>query len=410
MDLHSHLLNGIPSRGPAVRGALPTALLGGVLGLSLCAGGAGCDRKPPAMPQRPPPQVSVTRVVTKDVPVYLDEIGKATAREAVTITPQVAGTIVQRHFEDGADLTKGQLLFTIDTRPYEAAFHQTQATLAKDKATAEDATRNAERQRQLFGQNAVSAQAYDQARFTADAATAAVQADTAAAEMARINLDYCTIHSPIEGRAGLRLVDVGNVVKANEGSLLTIVGLDPIYADFTVNEHDLPAVRDNMARGTLKALVKVPTDAGEGREGELTFLDNAVQDATGTIKLRATVPNKHRHFWPNQFVNVRLVLRTEQNAVLVPGAVPQLGQKGPYVFVIKDDKTAELRPVVLGQHQGDLVVVEKGLRAGETVVSDGQMTVIPGGPVTVLPPAAPPDNSAKSQTLPASVELGEVKK
>jgi multidrug efflux system membrane fusion protein len=234
---------------------------------------------------------------------------------------------------------------------------------------------------------------------------AQVQANEAAVENAKLNLDYCYIHSPIDGRAGMRLVDVGNVVQPNTTGLLLIQRLDPIYADFTVTEADLPEVQRELARGTLHALVRVPSDVPDrAREGKLTFVDNVVQNATGTVNLRATIPNADRHFWPGQFVNVTLVLATAKNAVLVPNQATQISQQGPYVYVVKPDETAELRQVTLGQRQGEDVVVSKGLAAGERVVVTGQLTVQPGAKVRVEQsgPANAPSEAAPHGTPPSN--------
>ncbi len=336
----------------------------------------------------PAPAVSVTTAIGKDVPTYIDEIGKCAAFENVTVMPLVGGQVTEIKFTDGQDLKKGQPLFTIDPRPYKALLDESEASLKKDQATAENAKAFADRQLKVFKQNSISAQDYDQARFASDAASAAVVADMAARDAAKLNWEYCFITSPIDGRAGQHQIDPGNVVKANEGSMLVIQRMDPIYADFIISEGQLGAVRANMARGTLKTLVSIPSDSSEPREGDLTFLDNAV-DGSGTVKLRATLKNADRHFWPGQFVNIRLVLNIKKNAVLVPNVATQISQKGPYVYVIKPDQTAELRPVQLGQRQGDMVVVEQGLKAGETVVIDGQMSIIPSFKVRVVAPEKP---------------------
>jgi multidrug efflux system membrane fusion protein len=324
------------------------------------------------------------------VPSYIDEIGKCAAFENVTVMPLVGGQVTEIKFTDGQDLKKGQPLFTIDPRPYKALWDESEATLKKDQATAENAKAFADRQLKVFKQNSISAQDYDQARFASDAAAAAVVADMAARDAAKLNWQYCFITSPIDGRAGQHQIDPGNVVKANEGSMLVIQRMDPIYADFIISEGQLGAVRANMARGTLKTLVSIPSDTREPREGNLTFLDSAV-DGSGTVKLRATLKNADRHYWPGQFVNIRLVLNIKKNAVLVPNVATQISQKGPYVYVIKPDQTAELRPVQLGQRQGDMVVVEQGLKAGETVVIDGQMSIIPKFKVRVIAPEKPQD-------------------
>jgi multidrug efflux system membrane fusion protein len=234
------------------------------------------------------------------------------------------------------------------------------------------------------GTRAISKQDYDTKKNTVDVNEAQVEGAKAAIETAQINLDYCYIHSPIDGRAGARLVDVGNVVQANTTSLLSIQRLDPIYANFTITERDLPEVQKEMSRGLLKALVRLPGDAENvTRPGRVEFLDNSVQNATGTVNLRATISNPDHHFWPGQFVNVKLVLATQKAAVLIPSQATQISQQGPFVFVVKTDDTAELRPVTLGQRQGNDVVIASGLAPGERVVLAGQLLVRPGSKVHI---------------------------
>jgi len=213
---------------------------------------------------------------------------------------------------------------------------------------------------------------------------AQVQAAEAAVETAKLNLEYCYIHSPIDGRAGARLLDVGNVMQANTTALLSIQRLNPIYANFTVTESDLPEVQQQMSHGMLRAAVRLPSDPeSAARSGRVEFLDNSVQNGSGTVSLRATVSNPDHHFWPGQFVNVRLVLTTEKAAVLIPSQATQISQQGPFVYVLKSDDTAELRPVKLGQRQGDDVVVTDGVAVNERVVLTGQMMIRPGGKVRV---------------------------
>lgn len=380
------------------------AVIGGLLGGAMLAG-AGCGKSDGAMApsdKRPPALVNVAPAIAWDAPVYLDEIGKTSARETVTVMPQVAGRMAGIHFKDGADLKKDKLLFTIDDRPFKAVLQQAEAQLAKDQAASANADAYFNRQAKVYTQKFIAESDYDTAKFNAEGAKAAVAADKAAVASAQLNVEYCSIYSPIEGRAGMRLVDPGNIVKINETPLLVIQRLDPIYADFMINDRDLADVRAHMADHTLKALAKLPADGetDQGREGDLTFLDNAVQDASGTIKLRATVPNWDRHFWPGQYVTVRLVLMVTKNAVLVPLSAPQLGQNGSFVYVIKPDSTADLRPVILGQKQvvetGDrkesFVVVKSGVAAGERVVINGQLTLFPGAPVKVETPATAPSS------------------
>jgi len=354
---------------------------------------SGCNRANPqaAGPQMPPaPLVTVAKAQKQDVPLYLDEIGKSGGSESVTVTPQVGGRITERHFQDGADLTKGALLFVIDPRPYQAQWDSARASLAQAKAALALAKAQFARDEELVGSKAISKQDYDTKKNTVDVDLAQVESAEAVLETAKLNLEYCYIHSPIEGRAGARLVDVGNVVQANTTGLLLIQRLDPIYADFTVTESDLPEVQKEMSRGSLKTLVRLPSDPeNRARSGKLTFLDNAVQNGTGTVNLRATMSNPDHHFWPGQFVNVRLVLATQKNAVLIPNQATQISQKGPFVYVVKPDGTADFRPVTLGQRQGENVVITQGVAAGENVIVTGQMTVPPGGKVRVDTGAAP---------------------
>jgi multidrug efflux system membrane fusion protein len=376
----------------------------GVFALLLGFALSGCNRTPvQAAPAMPAPLVTLAKATAQDVPQYLDEIGRNGAFESVTVTPQVGGRITERHFQDGENLKKGQILFVIDPRPYKAQLDSAQATLAQAKAALELAKIQFARDEEVIGTRAISKQDYDTKKNTVDVDQAQVDAAEAALETAKLNLEYCYIHSPIDGRAGARLVDVGNVVQANSTALLLIQHLDPIYANFTITERDLPEVQKEMARGTLRAMVRLPSDAeGGARVGKVEFLDNAVQSGTGTVNLRATLPNSDHHFWPGQFVDVKLVLGTQKGAVLIPSQAAQISQKSSFVYVIKPDETADLRPVSLGQRQGDKVVVTSGLSANERVVVAGQLTVRPGGKVRVdaagaaASPQSQPDQAAKS--------------
>jgi len=337
-----------------------------------------------AAPAMPAPLVTVVKAAAKDVPQYLDEIGRNAAFESVTVTPQVGGRIVERHFQDGENLKKNQLLFVIDPRPYKAQVDSAEATLAQAKAALDLAKIQFARDQEVIGERAISKQDYDTKKNAVDVDQAQVDAAAAALETAKLNLEYCYIHSPIDGRAGARLVDVGNVVQANSTSLLSIQRLDPIYAIFTITEGDLPTVQKEMSGGILKAAVRLPSDPqNTARIGRVEFLDNAVQNGSGTVNLRATMSNPDHHFWPGQFVDVKLILSTEKGAVLIPNQAAQISQRGPFVYVVKSDDTAELRPVKLGQRQGDEIVVTEGLAPNERVVLAGQMLVRPGGKVRV---------------------------
>lgn len=375
--------------------------LGAALLAAALVAASGCSKQEGAggaVPQMPPTLVTVVAAKSATVPVYLDEIGRSAAFESVTVMPQVAGRITERDFVDGADLKKGQLLFVIDPRPFQAQLDAAVAQLAQSKAALDLANSQFAMYQALNDPRAVSQLDFATKQNAVEVAQAQVQASQAAVESTKLNLDYCTIRSPIDGRAGARLVDVGNIVSANSTALLSIQRLNPIYADFTITEQDLAGVRQQMSRGALKTLVRLPSDAADaGRAGELTFVDNAVQNATGTLNLRATLANADHHFWPGQFVNVRLVLANDSNAVLIPNEATQISQKGPFVYVVHDDSTAELRPVTLGQRQGDDVVVTSGVNAGERVVLTGQLAIIPGGKVMVVPSPSAGGGSVGSQ-------------
>ncbi len=321
--------------------------------------------------------VLVAKVVTKDVPLYLDEIGTCAAYETVQIQAQVSGQIIARNFRDGSDVKKGDPLFTIDPRPYQAALDQAKAQAALDQATLK-------RQEDLSARKVISQQDHD-------TAVANAQKSQAAAEAAQVNLDYCYIKSPINGRAGLRLVDVGNVVTGGNGGgggavLLTIQGLDPIYTDFTISETDLALVRRYLGGPN----VKVETRAADGsippRLGDLYFIDTAVQPGAGTVKARGVTPNPDHALWPLEFVRVRFILDLFKDATLVPSQAVQISQNGPFLFVVKPDNTVDLRPVKPGQRQdGDLTVIQGAVQPGESVVVTGQLALAPGMKVDPKP-------------------------
>jgi multidrug efflux system membrane fusion protein len=325
--------------------------------------------------QNPPPgprPVTTAKVITQDVPLYLDEIGNTAAYETVQIQAQVSGQIISREFKDGADVKKGDLLFLIDPKPYEAALASAQADLALNQATFK-------RQAELKAKNVTASQDWDTAQANQRRSEAAVAA-------AQVNLDRCYIRSPIDGRAGLRNVDIGNVVgPGGTTPLLTIMGMDPIYTDFTVAEPDLPLVRRYLNNPNLKVVTDAEGDNIEPRDGKLYFIDQAVQPGAGTVKLRGITPNPDRALWPAQFVKVRLILDVLKDSKLVPSTAVQIGQNGPYVFVVKSDATLDLRQVKPGQPQGDLMVITDGVQPGEMVVTSGQLQLSPGMKVDPRP-------------------------
>jgi multidrug efflux system membrane fusion protein len=332
---------------------------------------------------------SVAKVITKDVPVYLDEIGTCAAYETVLVQAQVSGVIITRNFQDGSDVKKGDPLFTIDPRPYQATLDQAKAQAALDQL-------NLKRQEDLRARKVISQQDYD-------TAVANAQKSQAATEAAQVNLDWCYIKSPINGRVGLRNVDVGNLVGPSTPPLVTILGLDPIYTDFTVSENDLPLVRKYLGGPNIKVQTYLQDGSITPRTGDLYFIDNAVQPGSGTVKARGVTPNPDRALWPSEFVRVRFILDTLKDANLVPSQAVQVSQSGPFVFVVKPDNTVELRPVTPGQRQqGDLMVIEKGVKPDETVVVTGQLALSPGARIAPQPYAAQtagtPDRSASSKS------------
>lgn len=356
--------------------------------LCLCCGFLlffpGCNRKPPAPAPKPPRAVSVAVADTKDVPVYLDEIGNCTAYQSVMVQPQVSGALTAVQFQDGAEVKTGDLLFSIDPRSYEAALAKARAALEQDRAKASYAQLQVKRYEELSKTKVIAPQEYESLRSTAQAAQAAVQADEAAVNAARIDVDYCEIRSPINGRASKRKVDIGNIVSANTTQLLLIQRQDPIYVDFTVPEGALAEVRKFRDKGSLKVEASFADDPSKRREGTFDFLDSGVQPNSGTVRLRALLENKDRLFWPGQFVNVRLLMDTIKDAVLIPNEALQIGQSGPFVFVVKADSTVELRKIKPGQRQEEWLTVTEGLKRGETVVVNGQLSLAPGARVKVV--------------------------
>lgn len=362
---------------------------GAILFIGLIVALRGCGGGKKEVPAPPPRPVAVAKVTTKDVPLYLDEIGTCAAYESVQVKAQVSGQIVSRDFKDGADVKKGDLLFTIDQRSYQAA-------LDSAKADAMLAQANLQRQLELQAKKVIAPQDLDTAKANAMRTAAVVAA-------AQVNLDYCSVRSPIDGRAGLRQIDVGNTVSTGSSSssavLVQIDNFDPIYTDFTVAEPDLPLVRKYLGGPNLKVLTDAENDNHPALEGRLYFIANTLQPGTGTVQARAITPNPERVLWPSQFVHVRLVLDILKNAILVPNGAIQIGQNGPYVFVVKEDNTLELRQVTPGQKQADeLTVIEKGVKPGETVVTRGQLQLAPGTKVVIqstdkTPPPNQPDES-----------------
>ena len=360
-----------------------TGRLGLWLVIALVVATCACGSKKEQGPARAIPVLADT-VMQKAVPVEIRAIGNCQAYSTVAVKSMAGGEISQVHFAEGQDVAKGDLLFTIDPRPFEAALKQAQANLERDRVQAENAKINAQRYEILVAKQAVSRQQYDQFRTNAEALEATVRLDEAAVENAKILLSYCFIRSPIDGRTGNLLVTRGNIIKANDITLITINQIRPIYVAFSVPEQNLAEIKKYRAAGKhLKVAALLPNDATGPEQGVLTFIDNTVDKTTGTILLKGTFPNKKKRLWPGQFVNVGLTLTTQPNAIIVPFPAVQTGQQGQYVFVIKPDLTVEARPVVVNRTINNDAIIDKGLKAGERVVTDGQLQLVPGAKVEI---------------------------
>ena len=351
-----------------------------LLALLAVAASSACSKG-----KQPPPKtvpVVAERADRKNLPLQLKTIGNVEPFNAVSIRALVGGAVEGVYFREGQDVAKDSLLFKIDPAPYASALRQAEANLARDLAQAKNAEEQAKRYAILMQKDYVAKDQYDQIRANADALAAVVDADRAAVENSRLQLSYCTIKSPINGRAGSVLINAGNVIKANDLALTTINQIVPIYVAFSLPEQNLADIKKYTARGELQVEAIIPGDEKPVR-GELTFIDNAVDRTTGTIKLKGTFKNLDKRLWPGQFVEVILTLTTERDRVIVPSQAVQTGQQGQYVYVIKEDMTADLRVVTPGRNYQTWTIIEKGMTAGEMVVTDGQLRLVPGAKVEI---------------------------
>jgi multidrug efflux system membrane fusion protein len=340
----------------------------------------------PAAPVRTDAQdavpVTVGVVTPKDVPIVIRVIGTVESYSTVSVKALVGGELRRVSFEEGQNVRKGQLLFEIDPRPYEAALEQARAQLDRDKAQLKNAQADAERYAGLVEKDYVTPSEYDKVLTSAAALEATVQADDAAVKSAALELEYCTIRSPIDGRTGALMVHRGNIVKANADTPLVVIEqMDPIYVSFFVPERSLTEIKNRQAEGTLTVQATVPDSGSHSVAGRLSFIDSTVDSQTGTVLLKATFSNPERLLWPGQFVNVGLTLATKNGALVVPTEAIQTGQQGSYVFVVKPDLTVESRPVVTGETMEHESVIEKGVSAGEKIVTDGQLRLVPGAKI-----------------------------
>ena len=328
--------------------------------------------------------VVVVTALQKAVPLQIRAVGNVEAYTTVAVKSQVTGVLTQAHFKEGQDVKKGQLLFTVDPRPFEAALKQAEANLARDNAQLKNLREQVRRYAELVEKQYVSREQYDQIKTNADAAESVVDADKAAVDNAKVQLSYCYIYSPVNGRVGSLLVNEGNLVRVNDGAPLVVINqLNPINVTFAVPEQYLADLKRHMAGRKLGVDATFQSDDGRPEQGFLAFVDNAVDRSTGTIKLKAEFINSERRLWPGQFVNVVLTLETQADAVVIPSEAIQVGPDGQQVFVVKEDKRVEMRPVNIARTQEGQAVISKGLVAGEVVVREGQFLLGPDSRVEI---------------------------
>jgi membrane fusion protein, multidrug efflux system len=349
-----------------------------VLILATSLASVSCSSKTSAVGPDLAVPVTVAKAVKKTVPIELSAIGTAEAYSTVSIKGQVNAVLREVHFKQGDFVKKGDLLFTLDARPFQAALAQAQANLARDKAQADLTVVQAERYKKLYDEGISPKEQYDQMQANAAAQQGSLHADEAAVESAKLELQYCEIYSPVDGRTGALQVYPGNLVKENDVPVLVVINqIAPLYVDFSVPEQYLGLIKKYMAGGRLQ-IEATPYGDTAPETGYLTFVDNTVDNTTGTIKLKGTFENTDHRLWPGQFSTVALRLSEQENATVVPTQAVQTGQSGDFVFVIKPDQTAESRPVKVARTLGTEAVIAKGIEPGETVVTDGQLRLIPG--------------------------------
>src|SRR6267142_710494 len=319
------------------------------------------------------------------MPITIQGIGTVIAASTVSVRAQITGEMTSVNFKEGEDVEKGQVLVTLDKRPFEAALQQAQATFDKAVAQAANARSHSARYQDLQQRGIATREQVDTMRTQAAALDATVAADRASVQTAQVQLTYATIIAPMSGRTGLLQVHPGNLVRAQDTQpIVTINKITPVYVSFSVPEAQLPALKRFIAaQGTLPASALAPTDSGRPSTGRVTFIDHAVDPTTGTLKVKGTFANEDRRLWPGQFVNVTVTLTADPHAVVVPTPAVQTGQQGTFVFIVKPDQIVELRPVTVARLAGDETVVQSGVASGETVVTDGHLRLVPGSRISV---------------------------
>jgi membrane fusion protein, multidrug efflux system len=328
--------------------------------------------------------VTVAQVVQKSMPIEITVIGAAEPYSSVSIRSQITGQMTAVNFTEGDDVKAGQVLFALDRRPLEAALEQAKANLDRDIAQAANAAAQFKRFQELADRGIATKEQVDTARTSMTALNATVNADRAALENAQVQLQYATITATISGRTGALQVHEGNLVRANDQTPLVVINqIAPISVTFAIPEARLPELKRYMARGALRVTATPPKDEAPPAVGRISFVDNQVDQTTGTIKLKGTFPNDDRRLWPGQFLNVTVTLTNETTAIVVPTAAVQTGQQGQYVFVVKDDRTVEMRSVVVSRTSAAETVLANGVKPGETVVTDGHLRLVPGSLISV---------------------------
>ncbi len=358
---------------------------------------SGCTKQHAAPPPRPAVPVVVGKVILKSMPIEVTAVGNVEAYSTVSIKAQVAGQLLAVHFKEGDFVRKGQLLLTIDPRPYEAALAQAKAALARDKATAVNNRLQAQRYTKLLAEGIVPASQVDTYTSLADASDAVLSADEAAIKTAELNLAYSTIYSPIDGRTGALMLKPGNLVRVADVPIVIINQVNPIFVNFAVPQQYWPDIKKYMARGALRVKATVPRDEGPAEQGVVAFVDNAVDSTTGTLHLRATFSNSQNRLWPGLYVNTLLTLSEQAGATVIPAQAIVSGNAGPFVYVVKADQRVEPRTIQAGRTIDGETVVEKGLAAGETVVIDGQARLEPNSKVNVK--SNPSDTALKNSPV-----------
>jgi multidrug efflux system membrane fusion protein len=377
MDRFPRLIS-LLSAGALALGAIASSACSGEGASATQTGGGGRGRGDQTVP------VTVAQVVQKQMPIEIRVIGAVEAYSVVSVHAQITGQLTEVNFKEGEDVQKDQVLFALDRRPLESALLQAQANLQRDIAQAANAKSVAQRYADLAGRGIATTEQVETSRASSAALEATVEADRAAVENAKVQLQYATITSPIAGRTGALMVHEGNLVRAQDTSPLVVINqVAPIYVSFAIPESRLPELKHFLSLGTLAVEAQPPNEQVAASHGHITFVDNNVDQTTGTIRIKATFANDDRRLWPGQFVNVIVALTKDPTAVVVPTAAVQVGQQGQYTYVVKPDHSVEYRAVVVERTAGLETVIKSGLKPAETVVTDGHLRLVAGSKVSI---------------------------